>query len=490
MCRIIGVRCFSEPGEGKDQIDANGAIIKRGLASKLDEGYDLECAEDLLRHASCSKVPGQRFGIIKVHRENENSIPGRSSVPHISNYALWVIDENEITFYESLDSSASRESISNGGKAVGFGEGVKMSISDFNKKHSTQLEATGATLELTSSSGYPKQRPSREEKRDAHHAHAAKKSEKARAAKEMKAAASRATEAHYDDAAEQCPRCKKCFLTPGWYSRKTSHFCPNRSELLESRKRARRVDIILQAHDAVTLQEHRERLSHLRDVCVKLRGAGRVGLTVNPRTHAVTELEETGISFLSGKIGKDFLLMSIDGEPVTTNSLAILNAKLSSNAVLTLMFKRPQPLLPFHGIARKGIHKSVQYSLHVRQLEWLNANAFVDGQTRLRDKPATQAMKAHFCNTMREDTMTPMWLDQERISSWLAARVKEEKNRRKAGRAATFSHSGSASATHAAVSYKKRGRCDEESNEESDEELSSAKENSLSSESDADESES
>jgi hypothetical protein len=84
-----------------------------------------------------------------------------------------------------------------------------MSISDFNKKHSTQLEATGATLELTSNSGNPKQRPSRDEKRAANHVHAAKKSEKARAAEEKTAAASRATEAHYDDAAEQCPRCKK-----------------------------------------------------------------------------------------------------------------------------------------------------------------------------------------------------------------------------------------------------------------------------------------
>ena len=213
---------------------------------------------------------------------------------------------------------------------------------------------------------------------------------------------------------------------------------------------------------------------------------------MDPRSHAVTDLEDTGVSFLSGKIGKDFVLMSINGEPVTTKSLAILNAELSSNAILTLMFKRPQPPLPFHGIARKGIHKSVQYSLHARQLEWLNANAFVAGQTRLRDKPAAQAMKAHFCNTMREDTMTPMWLDQERISNWLAARVKEEKNRRKAGRAATFSHVGSASATRAAVSSKKRRRCDEQSDsdEESEEEFSSANESSSSSESDADESDS
>jgi hypothetical protein len=192
----------------------------------------------------------------------------------------------------------------------------------------------------------------------------------------------------------------------------------------------------------------------------------------------VTELDETGVSFLSGKIGKDFVLMSIDGEPATTKSIAIINVELSSNAALTLLFKRPQPPLPFHGIARKGIHKSVQYSLHARQLEWLNANAFVGGQTRLRDRPAFLAMKAHFCNTMREDTMTPMWLDQERISNWLAARVKEEKNRRKAGRAATFSHAGSASATRAAVSSKKRRRSDEQadSNEESDEEINSASE--------------
>jgi len=77
--RIIGMRCFSETGEGTDLtlIDANGGIIKSGLVSKLDEGYDLECAEDLLRHESCSRVPDQRYEIIKVYRENENSITGR-----------------------------------------------------------------------------------------------------------------------------------------------------------------------------------------------------------------------------------------------------------------------------------------------------------------------------------------------------------------------------------------------------------------------------
>ena len=41
-------------------------------------------------------------------------------------------------------------------------------------------------------------------------------------------------------------------------------------------------------------------------------------------------------------------------------------------------------------------------------------------------------MKAYFHSTSREDTMTPMWLDQDRISTWLAARNREEKDRRKA----------------------------------------------------------
>jgi len=259
-------------------------------------------------------------------------------------------------------------------------------------------------------------------------------------------------------------------LTRGWFIRHSLSFCPDRSETFEARKRARRVDIILGLNDERVLQEYKDRISSLRDVFVRLRGRGCIGLSVDPQSHRVLELHEKGLAFLTGKIDRDFILVSVNGAPVSSDDLSLLEAELSSGSTLDLTFKRPLPQLPLHGIARKGIHKSVQFVLHEKQSDWLNQNVFADGRTLLRDKPAASAMKAHFHSTLREDTMTPMWLDQERISIWLSARVKEEKFRRKtAARTAKSSgENGSAAATKKAPPKKRVHSDDEGSHESSD----------------------
>ena len=38
-------------------------------------------------------------------------------------------------------------------------------------------------------------------------------------------------------------------------------------------------------------------------------------------------------------------------------------------------------------------------------------------------------MKAHFSGQLRVDTMTPMWLEKDQISAWLAGQVSHEKAR-------------------------------------------------------------
>ena len=243
---------------GKDEGDANAGVLKRLFAAMLDAGYDLECANDLFQHVRGFKVRGQRYAILKVDRKRERAAPGRVSVPQISNYGLWTIDEDSITFYESLDVASSKELMSSGGQAVGFGEGVKMTLSEFNKKHSTQQGVTGATLDLASDHN-TKQRPSRDEKAAAKGARERMKSERARALEVKSAAASAAAEAHSDRAIEQCPRCGKSFLTRGWYVRHSLSFCPNRSEVFELRKQARRVEIILDLNDERVLQEYKEK---------------------------------------------------------------------------------------------------------------------------------------------------------------------------------------------------------------------------------------
>ena len=193
-----------------------------------------------------------------------------------------------------------------------------------------------------------------------------------------------------------------------------------------------------------------------------LRGCGLVGLSVDQQSHSVVEMHEKGLTYLSAKIGLDFTLVTIGSETVSSATLSVLDRELSSGEKLELTFRRPAPPLPLHGIARKGIHKSVQYVLHKKQLEWLETNVFAGGRTLQRDKSAAEAMKAFFHSTMREDTMTPMWLDEERISSWLSARVREEKDRRKSAKyVAKVAKSTSASAAAASASTtasKKRAR--------------------------------
>lgn len=137
MCRSIGVRCFSEAGMGKDEGDANAGVIKGLFASKLDEGHDLECAGDLFRHASGFKVKGERYGILKVDRSYERRVSGRVSVPHISNYGLWTLDESAITFYESLDVASSRESMRWSGRRIWRGRKAYYFGVQYEAQHAT-----------------------------------------------------------------------------------------------------------------------------------------------------------------------------------------------------------------------------------------------------------------------------------------------------------------------------------------------------------------
>ena len=73
---------------GKDEEDGNAGVNKRLFAAVLDRGYDLECADDMFRHALSFKLRGQRYGVLKVNRKKERPAVGRISVPQISNCGL------------------------------------------------------------------------------------------------------------------------------------------------------------------------------------------------------------------------------------------------------------------------------------------------------------------------------------------------------------------------------------------------------------------
>ena len=61
------------------------------------------------------------------------------------------------------------------------------------------------------------------------------------------------------------------------------------------------------------------------------------------------------------------------------------------------------------------------------QVQWLEENAFKDGERKMRDKTAFTAMKAHFSDRIRTDTMTPAWLPQKQLRNWINKRYEAEK---------------------------------------------------------------
>jgi hypothetical protein len=328
---------------------------------------------------------------------------------------------------------ASRLSIPVTGRAVGYGPGHSITIETFNALHRTQAGATGASIEMADDLQHVRQRPSRHEKKALTSEAVERKAKKARLQEDKVAADAALLQATYEDSVQKCPRCQKGFLTTGWFAQHTAQFCVDRAKALEERKRSRRVEMVCGALDAVALRENAERISKLREVNVRLTGCGKIGLGVEIQSDScvVVALDADGLAFLSGRIEPGFILMAIGHQPVNGDTLKLLEENILVTSTLDLTFKRMLPPLPLHGIARAGIHKRVKHVMHFEQLQWLNVNVFADGRTLMREKTAAEAMKVFFRKRMRKDTMTPMWLDQDKISSWLCIRVKEEKDRRK-----------------------------------------------------------
>ena len=150
MC--VGTRCFSEAGMGKDEGDGNGAVIKGRIRRVRDEGNGIEEAADLLAIGTGTGIAGQTHATLNINRSNEDGgVSGRK--PVCRNYALWTVSGTDIIFWESVNVEASRVSIKAGGSAVGFGPGIKQSLSEFNAKQRTQKAPAGATLTHAGGSG-------------------------------------------------------------------------------------------------------------------------------------------------------------------------------------------------------------------------------------------------------------------------------------------------------------------------------------------------
>ena len=125
---------ISVEGEGKGRCDADDANVKRGFYNRWNQGESLETAVELCRVASTMGLPGHTFAVLHLDRSlDETSIKGRVSIPEISKYSMWTVDEEgTLTFFESLDHEASRVSMLEKGRAMGMGTGLKIKLDEFD----------------------------------------------------------------------------------------------------------------------------------------------------------------------------------------------------------------------------------------------------------------------------------------------------------------------------------------------------------------------
>ena len=433
---------------GKDEGDGNGAVIKGRMNRVRDERNGIECADDLLEIGDTMGIRGQTHAKLQLHRENEDSgVKGRDSI--CRNYALWSIDSDSITFWESLDVEASRASIRHGGKCVGYGPGKTEKLNEYKKTQLSQIAATGAALEFSGQSRTadpnPKQRASVKQKEDAKAVKEESKARKLAKAEAEAEAAAEEEEARNRNELDECGRCGRCFLSKGWFLRHRRKWCRNKKEWRESRRKVRDVAKRLGASDALLLQKYQERIKKLGTEVVILKAPQLADAAIG------VELEESaagcftvsgvsGLALNSAGIAEGMVAVEYKHESAPTAALVTnegdLAGKLSAGKEISITFHHPVPI-PYHGSARYGAHKRVTFKMHPEQKRWLEANVFFAGMQRMRPVVAFRAMKATFCNTMRTDTMTPMWLEKDQIAKWISDQNKEEKQRRRNNKKST-----------------------------------------------------
>ena len=76
----------------------------------------------------------------------------------------------------------------------------------------------------------------------------------------------------------------------------------------------------------------------------------------------------------------------------------------------------------------------------------------------MRDKSAFTAMRAHFSDKIRTDTMTPVWLPQNQLQAWLNKACKAEKQKRLMARSAETRTANLAQSNPPPASHKGAGK--------------------------------
>ena len=429
--KSVGSGCNTESGEGKGEVDMNSAGHKR----KLNSAMSIEIAEHILNLLAKDRRDGQTFIKLDINRTNEDG-GCEVRVPYSRNYSVVAIDEDDITFWEYLDVEASYETMdtSNGGngRAVGFGPGVTMSLREFNGTMRTQnatTEAGGDTrIELKSG-----QRPNKEERWTRKDGAKLKREEKKMSSAAKESEDERIASSMYQNDIAECPHCKQQFLTEGWFKRHNRLNCMKKKDEKKSKLKGSRVRELVKVADEILVMEHTNRISELAHSNVDLNapkgGSAKVGIkTIQDENGRIVVDEVSDLALKSARIYAGLIVEAINGE-VPSPDDDLENRVLENGGSMSIKFRR-QAKIPYHGFARKALHKKPRFTIHKRQLEWLEENVHKNGRWLLRPAEAAASMRAHFSNKLRADTRTPMWLEKDQIAAWVAERNKNEKRKR------------------------------------------------------------
>ena len=349
-------------------------------------------------------------------------------------------------------------SIKTEGRAVGYGKGVTESMEVFTeRRRSQELTETGATLSYSNGSSvdfsFPKGRPSRDEKAAAAVSKSEREKQRRRQSEKKEAAKAALTKSQWCFDVDVCPRCGIRFLTKGGFSRHYEAGCLmyKTHQIREQRRVERSVLQRLAVTDALAIERNSSRKRNLALVKVNFKAPSNEAVPIG------IELEEekdgdqgsgstfvvsavSGLALDTAMVKEGYFLVRVgDGSRPLTKR--VLSRHLCADESLEVTFLRPPPPIPLHGSAREMIHKQPRFVIDKDQEVWLKTYAYdhSTGRDLLRPIVAFESMKAYFRNQVRKDTKTPMWLERDDISKWIAEQKKVEKQKRRQN-----SHAGSA----------------------------------------------
>jgi hypothetical protein len=216
----IGTRCFSEPGEGKDWIDANSALVKCQMRRQRNKGFFQQNAFQYFKSAEEHVIIGNTNCVIEIDASKDKKVTinkmgkKRVCVPGIRNFALFNVTADTITFWEYLDYLASEASMETGGPAVGYGRGMVMKLTEFNAIHRTRHNFYDAKIvEMGSTEKSTRGHRGEDEKEEKKRAKLEKK-EKYEADKKRREDDALAVQRCEDKGqVYPCPRCQSSFKT-------------------------------------------------------------------------------------------------------------------------------------------------------------------------------------------------------------------------------------------------------------------------------------